>query len=162
MYFQGNKSLVYLVGGLTMRHILLSVVAGLIVPGFLMATPVMAEWSDHHSRRSSAQNSASTTLKYGGTYGQAGQNYINNRDNWKVPNRAGSGNRRSQMTPEQRAEYNRVMQRTNRMIHNIYNKPHHFGPQPRQMSPSQKAEYNRRMQQSDDLIKRIENDPLLK
>lgn len=145
-----------------MGRILITMFAGLVVPVLLTATPVIAEWSDHHSRKSSAQNSASTTLKYGGTYGQAGRNYINNRDNWKSPNSAGKGNRSSQMTPEQRAEYNRLMQKTNRMIHNIYNEPHHFGPQPGQMSPAQRTEHNRVMQQSEDLIKRIENDPLLK
>jgi hypothetical protein len=131
--------------------------------GVLGANNAMAEWSDHHSRSSSANNSASTTLKYGGTYGQAGRNAVNNRYNWKVPGSGGQRGRasQSQMTPEERAEYNRVMQNTNRLLNNIYNKPHHFGPQPRQMTPGERENYNRVMRQSDDLMKRIENDPLL-
>lgn len=145
-----------------MNIVCYGMIAGLIATGVVCVEPVMAEWSDHHSRKSSAQSSSSTTLKYGGTHGQAAHNYINNRDNWKVPNGTGQGGQESQMTPEERAEYNRVMQKTNRLLDNIYNQPHHFGAQPKQMTPDQKGEYDRVMHQSNDLIKRIENDPMLK
>jgi len=136
--------------------------AGLLA-GLLVVTPAGAEWSDHHSRQSYGNNSASTTLKYGGTYGQAGQNYINNRDNWAVPGGGTGAGRPAPMTPAQQAEYNRLMRNTDRMLNNIYNHPHHFGPQPGgQMNPQQRYEYERTIQQSDDLMRRIENDPLLK
>ncbi|MCD6273472.1 MAG: hypothetical protein J7K30_11685 [Deltaproteobacteria bacterium] len=145
-----------------MKYVFFLMIAGFIATGFLCIEPAMAEWSDHYSRKSSAKNSASTTLKYGGTYGQAGQNYINNRDNWKVPKKTGQGDQKSQMTPKEKAKYNRIIQKTNRLLNDIYNKPHQFGPHQKQMSSDQKAEYNRVMQQSADLIKRIESDPMLK
>lgn len=145
-----------------MKGVIFGMIAGFIAASVMCVEPVMAEWSDHYSRKSSAQSSSSTTLKYGGTHGQAAHNYMNNRDNWQVPNAAGQSGQPSQMTPEQRAEYNKTMQKTNRLLDNIYNKPHQFGPQSKSMSADQKAEYDRVMQQSNDLIKRIENDPRFK
>lgn len=139
-----------------------AIIAGLIATIILWAAPVMAEWSDYSARKSAAQNSANTSLKYGGTYSQAGRNYINNRDNWQVPDGTVEGGRSAEMTAEERAEYNRVRQNTNRMLNNMYNQPHNFGPQPRPMSVDEKTEFDRSMQRSDDLMRQIENDPMLK
>ncbi|MBU1168716.1 MAG: hypothetical protein KKD44_04040 [Proteobacteria bacterium] len=147
-----------------MKHPFLMMITGFIVTGLLGVYPAMAAYSDHYSRQSSAQNSANSTLNHGGTYSQAGQNYVNNRDNWKVPNSTdtGQGSGEAEMTPEERAEYNRTMKKTNNMLNKMFNEPHHFGPQPTPMSPNDAANMDATMQRNEALIKQIENDPLLK
>ena len=131
---------------------------------FFAGTACAGGYSDHHSRKSSASGSSARTLKYGGTYGQAAQNYINNRDNWKVPSAGGTGQtgQKAQMTPQQRAEYERAMQQANRILNNAYNRPANFGTGTRQISTGQQQQINRAINNADSLIDRINNDPLLK
>ena len=149
-------------GEVTMKYACSGALAGLIATSILCAAPVMAEWSDYYARESAAQNSASSALNHGGTYSQAGRNYINNQKNWEIPDGTGQGGQSAEMTPEERVEYERVMQNTNRMLNNMYNQPHNFGPQPRPMSADEKTEFDRSMQRSDDLMRQIENDPMFK
>lgn len=102
---------------------------------FSLLTPLLVSaggYSDYSANKSRGQSSSDLTLKYGGTYGQAGQNYMNYRHGY------GSG---------QNNDY--------------YSRHHPNNPgnqQKQQLSPEQKAEIERLMKQSDDLINRINND----
>jgi hypothetical protein len=90
-------------------------------------------YSDWCAGKSSGSTSSYNTLKYGGTYGQAAQNYNNYR--W------GYGTGR------------------NTQYHSPYVYPGTPAYQP--MTPAQKAEINRLNAQSDALINRIMNDQLI-
>ncbi|MDY6904369.1 MAG: hypothetical protein SWH61_06760 [Thermodesulfobacteriota bacterium] len=141
-------------------HLCVAIIVAAVFPAF--GTAMAGGYSDHAARQSSANRSANSTLKYGGTYSQAGRNYINNRDNWSTPAAPGQASQGKPMTEEEKAEYQRLMQKTDNMLNSIYNTPHHFGPQPRQMTADEKANMEQTLQQSNDLIDQIENDPLLK
>lgn len=129
---------------------------------FLMNGTASAAYSDHYSRKSSAAGSANTTLKYGGTYGQAGRNYINNRDNWSTPGPVIRGNRRTPTTAKERTQSRQLINKTNNMIKSIYGKPNRFGPWPQNIGRGQKRQIGQTIQQSNDLIQRINNDPRLR
>ena len=126
---------------------------------FTAGLALAGNYSDHYSRQSASQSSANTAIKYGGTYGQAGTNAVNNRDNWEVPNAAGTGAKK-EMTPEEKARLKEQMDKTDRMIRNMYENPVTFGPSGTSYGNGQDTD--RLIQQSDDLIRRIENDPMLR
>ncbi|WP_419663953.1 hypothetical protein [Desulfosarcina variabilis] len=126
---------------------------------FLMCGVASAAYSDHYSRKSSAAGSAYRTLKYGGTYSQAGQNYINNRDNWST---TGQVRRKTPATAREKAQSHQLIRKTNNMIKSIYGNPHNFGPSPQGARWKQKRQMYQTIKKSNDLIRRINNDPLLK
>jgi len=126
---------------------------------FLMCGVASAAYSDHYSRKSSAAGSAYRTLKYGGTYSQAGRNYINNRDNWST---TGQVRRKAPATTREKAQSRQLIRKTNNMIKSIYGNPHNFGPRPQGMRWEQKRQMYQTIKKSNDLIRRINNDPLLK
>ena len=103
---------------------------------FLLVAVASTGWagnySDYHSNRSSGQTSSSMTLKYGGTYSGAGQNYMNYRYGY------GTGQNTHYYSPQGVPGYT---------------------PQP--MTPQQRRDMNKAMQEADDLMNRIQNDPTL-
>lgn len=96
----------------------------LLATGLLLslAEPARAQWSDYEWNRRQGQTSSDLTLKYGGTYGQAGQNYMNYRYGY------GTGNNRDyyspyyqpdrgqQLTPQKQQEINQLLQKTDNLI----------------------------------------------
>ncbi|MEW5733496.1 MAG: hypothetical protein AB1921_01505 [Thermodesulfobacteriota bacterium] len=132
----------------------------LLVTGWALQPAAAGNYSDHYSRKDAAQGSANTAVQYGGTYGQAGTNAVNNRDNWAVPGPAGTGDGKG-MTPEEKAKVQELLDKTDRMLKNMVENPVTFGPSGTTYgSPPQDTETL--IHQSDDLLQRIENDPMLK
>lgn len=106
----------------------------LFAAGLMVAPSLYAGgYSDYYSNKSSGSTSSNLTLKYGGTYGQAGQNYMNyrygygtgrNNDNYSS-NYPGPNvqPRRQQITPEQKQEIDRLMKQSDALINQIQNDP---------------------------------------
>ena len=90
-------------------------------------------YSDWCANRSSGSTSSNLTLKYGGTYGQAAQNYNNYR--WGY----GTGGNTD------------------------YYSPYHYpgAPTSQGITPQQQAEIDRLNAQSEALINQIMNDPII-
>jgi hypothetical protein len=150
-------------------------VAGTLVLS-LSASPVVAGcYSDNCQDRQRGSMASQSVLNHGGTYGGAASAYMNGRygygtgrntDVYSPYGTSGGAAARPRqarpMTPQERADYNRVMNQADRWVDHINNDPVINGrTRTRTPSPQDRAEIDRTIQRSQTLIDRINNDPLV-